>query len=136
MLVSYIILVSHHSRLIEFEVQDSFGASSIQNSVVRLSIIPINDPPLLSFLDSSNDLLRSFPVRVTTGAASAMFKYREDDDPLNFGRDIYLRDFDSSISSATLWLAGVLCETVISRIRNSVSSLLDSTLILRATPRY
>ena len=107
------------SRLIEFEVQDSAGVSSTQNSVVRLAILPVNDPPTLSFLDS-NDANRDFTVRVTTGDSSRMFDYLEDDSPLNFGRDIYLRDFDSSISSATLWLAGVSTELVSERANSLI----------------
>ena len=91
-------------------MEDEAGATNIQNSTLQLSIIPVNDAPILFFTTLQNisdlfsgdsDLLSSVNSQ---RELSATFQYTEDDTPLNFGRSIYLRDVDSNIESATIQL--------------------------------
>ncbi len=84
--------------MIEFEVEDSSGAASVQNSILQLSILSVNDPPFLFFVSSV--VLRSFHIPITSGNTREEFRYTVDDQALNFGRNIYLRDVDSNIDSA------------------------------------
>lgn len=89
-------------RMIEFYVEDNQGGSSLRSSTIQLSIIPINDAPILFFIPDAT--LRDSPQIFSTGNRSLTFQYTEDDTPLYFGRYIYLRDVDSNIISATLQL--------------------------------
>lgn len=56
---------------------------------------PINDAPTLRFNNMS-------------GATSKSLSYFEDDPLLLFAKDLYLRDVDSDISTATLHFIGLL----------------------------
>ena len=89
-------------RMIEFYVEDNQGGSSLRHSTIQLSIIPINDAPILFFIPDAT--LRDSPQIFSAGNRSLTFQYTEDDTPLYFGRYIYLRDVDSNIISATLQL--------------------------------
>ena len=74
------------------------------NSTLELTIIPINDAPILLFI--LDPTVRENPTPVLSGVTQMSFTYTEDDPPLNFGRDIYLRDVDGNISFAILNLTG------------------------------
>lgn len=89
--------------MIEFYVEDDNGISSFQNSTLQISILPINDAPILLYV--SDATIRTNPRPATTGVTTRVFEYTEDDPSLNFGQDIYLRDVDSNISSASLQLS-------------------------------
>ena len=98
-------------RMVELYVEDADGVGSLQNSTLVISISPVNDPPILSFV--MDESLRSSEPYLL-GSSTAAFQYTEDDPELNFGRDIYLRDVDSNIASATLQLTGELsCSVVV-----------------------
>ena len=56
---------------------------------LQLTIIPVNDAPILSFTNSNNQ---------------EMYSYTEDDPPINIGGNILLIDVDSSIMSVSLSL--------------------------------
>ena len=94
------ILVSTFLRILEFYVEDDQDAANIMNSTLQLTIIPVNDAPILSFV--SDPAVRSNPNPNQSGVTQMSFSYTEDDPPLNFGRDIYLRDVDGNISFAIL----------------------------------
>ncbi len=93
-------------RELEFYVEDSSDAGSLQNSTLQVFITPINDPPVLSFV--SDPSIRRSPEPFLIGNSSITLQYTEDDPPLNFGRDVYLRDVDGNIASAILQLTGEL----------------------------
>lgn len=76
----------------------------MENSMVIITILPVNDAPILLYV--SDPVLRANSAPNITVNNTEMFQYTEDDPPLNFGHDIYLRDVDSNISSATLQLSG------------------------------
>ena len=90
----------------EFYVEDDQGSANIMNSTLELTIIPVNDAPILFFV--SDPTMRSNPSPLKSGMTQMSFTYTEDDPPLNFGRDIYLRDVDSNISFAVLNLTSEL----------------------------
>lgn len=94
--------VSVFHRVLTYEVEDSNGATNVKNSILQITIIPVNDPPFLFFVIS--DAFRSIPIPVPNGLTTEFFRYTEDDRPLNFGESIYLTDFDSKISMAVLVL--------------------------------
>ena len=87
-------------RILEFYVEDDQNAANIMNSTLELTIIPVNDDPILLFV--SDPAVRENPIPVLSGVTQMSFTYTEDDPPLNFGRDIYLRDVDGNISLAIL----------------------------------
>ena len=82
----------------EFYVEDDQDAANIMNSTLELTIIPVNDAPILFFVSDPTERLMPSPLQ--SGITQMSFTYTEDDPPLNFGRDIYLRDVDSNISFA------------------------------------
>ena len=84
----------------EFYVEDDQDAANVMNSTLELTIIPVNDAPILLFV--SDPAVREGPTPVLLGTIQMSFTYTEDDPPLNFGQDIYLRDVDSNISLAVL----------------------------------
>ena len=86
-----------------FYVEDEENAANIQSSVLDLTIVPVNDPPILLFVTSTSQRANVEPV--LTGDTQMSFTYFEDDPALNFGRHIYLRDVDSNISIAVLSLS-------------------------------
>jgi hypothetical protein len=93
--------------VIQYEVEDVTGATNVQNTTIQITIIPVNDPPLLLRNIPQDSFFRSNPIPFpnTDGAfISATFSYSEDDPPLALVPDVYLRDFDSNISTATLLL--------------------------------
>ena len=87
-------------RILNFYVEDDQDAANIMNSTLQLTIIPVNDAPILSFV--SDPAVRSNPNPIQSGVTQMSFSYTEDDPPLNFGQDIYLRDVDGNISFAIL----------------------------------
>lgn len=87
-------------RYLEFYVQDDENAANVMNSTLELTIIPVNDPPILFFV--SDPAIRANSDPISSGVTQMSFAYTEDDPPLNFGRDIYLRDVDGNISFAIL----------------------------------
>ena len=93
-----------------FYIEDDQNAANIMNSTLELIIIPVNDAPLLFFV--SDPAIRADPSPVLSGVTQMNFTYIEDDPPLNFGRDIYLRDVDGNISFAILNLTSKLIEIV------------------------
>ena len=86
-----------------FYVEDDENAGNVQSSVLDLTIIPVNDPPLLFFVSNASQRANIEPI--LNGDTQMGFIYFEDDSSLNFGRDIYLRDVDSNISVAILSLS-------------------------------
>lgn len=93
-------------RYLEFYVEDDQNAANVMNSTLELTIIPVNDPPILLFV--SDPAMRADPTPVLSGVTQMTFTYTEDDPPLNFGQDIYLRDVDGNISLALLNLTSKL----------------------------
>ena len=93
-------------RILEFYVEDDQNAANIMTSTLELTIIPVNNAPILLFVSDPALRENPTPVDITLGAARMNFTYTEDDPPLNFGRDIYLRDVDGNISFAILNLTG------------------------------
>lgn len=89
-----------------FYVEDDQNAANIQNSILELTIIPVNDPPILLFVSDESQRANVDPV--LTGQTEMSFTYLEDDPALNFGRDIYLRDVDGNITFAVLNLTSTL----------------------------
>ena len=87
-------------RILDFYVEDDQDAANVMNSTLELTIIAVNDAPILLFV--SDPAVRESPTPVLSGTTQMSFTYTEDDPPLNFGRDIYLRDVDSNISLAVL----------------------------------
>lgn len=81
-------------------MQDDQNTPNVYNSTLELTIVPVNDPPILLFV--TDPTLREGSEPVTSGATQMSFIYREDDPAINFGRDIYLRDVDGNISFAQL----------------------------------
>jgi hypothetical protein len=91
--------------VIQYQVEDVTGATNIQRTTVHITIIPVNDPPLLLRNIPQDSFFRSYdiPFHTTDGEfISAIFSYSEDDPPLSLLPNVYLRDFDSNISTATL----------------------------------
>ena len=70
----------------------------------QLTFVPVNDAPILLYV--TNESARSSPTPVLTGDTVQSFSYIEDDPAINIGQDIYLRDIDGNIMSATIRLAG------------------------------
>ena len=70
----------------------------------QLTFVPVNDAPILLYV--TNELARSSPTPVLTDETVQLFSYIEDDPAINIGQDIYLRDIDGNIMSATIRLAG------------------------------
>lgn len=70
----------------------------------QLTFVPVNDAPILLYV--TNESARSSPTPVLTGETVQSFSYTEDDPAINIGQDIYLRDVDGNIMSATIRLAG------------------------------
>lgn len=70
----------------------------------QLTFVPVNDAPILLYV--TNESARSSPTPVLTGETVQSFSYIEDDPAINIGQDIYLRDIDGNIMSATIRLAG------------------------------
>ena len=107
-------------RILEFYVEDDQYAANIVNSTLELTIIPVNDAPILLFV--SDPAVRESPTPVLSGTTQMSFTYTEDDPPLNFGRDIYLRDVDGNISLAVLNLTSktnvVLVHSLISLLKS------------------
>ena len=91
-----------------FVVEDDQNTENLQNSVLTLNIIPVNDPPILLFV--SDDDQRASPDPVQLGLITAVFEYIEDDPAINIGADVYLRDVDSNITSATITASGIFSE--------------------------
>jgi hypothetical protein len=85
---------------LEFYVEDDQNAANAMNSTLELTIIPVNDAPILLFV--SDPAVQENPTPVLSGATQMSLAYTEDDPPLNFGRDIYLRDVDGNIFFAIL----------------------------------
>jgi hypothetical protein len=93
--------------VIQYKVEDVTGVTNIQNTTVQITIIPVNDPPLLLRNIPQDSFFRSYDVPFPNADdefISAIFSYSEDDPPLVLVPDVYLRDFDSNISSVTLLL--------------------------------
>ena len=91
-------------------MEDTAGATNSPFSVLNLTIIPVNDAPILFFV--SNVTVREAVLVQTSGEITMSFTYTEDDPPLIVGSDIYLRDVDSTIASATIDLSSKLCEDI------------------------
>ena len=70
----------------------------------QLTFIAVNDAPILLYV--TNESARSSPAPVLTGETVQSFRYTEDDPAINVGRNIYLRDVDGDIMSATIRLEG------------------------------
>ena len=101
----------------EFYVEDDQSTANDMNSTLELTIIPVNDPPILFFV--SDPAARSDPNPILSGTTQMSFTYTEDDPPLNFGRDIYLRDVDGNIFFAVLNLTSKFNDTSVHTIRLS-----------------
>jgi hypothetical protein len=87
------------TRSINIRVTDVAGDTS-DNSTVEIYVIPVNDPPVLSFDVDSNE--------TESQTQSQTFTYIEDDPPINFTQDVQVADVDSDISGATIAIAGAL----------------------------
>ena len=70
----------------------------------QLTIVPVNDAPILFFV--ANETIRRLPAPILVGDTVQSFNYTEDDPAINIGQDIYLRDVDGDIMSATVHLSG------------------------------
>ena len=96
-------------RFINYEVEDVNGATNVLNATIRLTIIPVNDPPHL-FLNVGRDSIfrfrhNFFPFPgIADENTRATYQYTEDDPPLSLVPNVYLRDFDSNISTSVLVL--------------------------------
>jgi len=98
-------LAHRHSthRTITFNVEDTAGASNYPTPSLFLTILPVNDPPVLLIV--SDPVVRD-DTRVPTSDRQTFqeFNYTEDDAPSNIGQDIYLRDIDSNVGSVAIEL--------------------------------
>lgn len=83
-----------------FYVEDDQDAVNFENSTLELTIIPVNDAPVLFFISDPSLRLNVNPI--LTGGTEMSFTYTEDDPAVNFGRDIYLRDVDGNVAFVTL----------------------------------
>ena len=70
----------------------------------QLTIVPVNDGPILFFV--ADETIRTSPAPILEGETVQSFNYTEDDPAINIGQDIYLRDVDGDIMSATVRLSG------------------------------
>lgn len=93
-------------RLLVFYIEDDQNAANIEDSLLEITIVPVNDPPVLLFVTDSS--LRANIDPVLTAETEMSFEYIEDDPALNFGQDIYLRDVDGNVSLSTLTLTSEL----------------------------
>lgn len=77
---------------------------TIQFLPLQLTFAPVNDAPILLYV--TNESARSSPTPVLTSETVQSFSYTEDDPAINIAQDIYLRDVDGNIMSATVHLTG------------------------------
>ena len=74
-------------------MEDTAGAGNSPISTLSLTILPVNDPPILQYVSVGVD---------------EVLTYREDDSALNVGRGIYLRDVDSDIAFVSITITSEL----------------------------
>ena len=82
-------------------MEDTAGASNQPSSSLFLTILPVNDPPVLLIV--TNDAIRDAAgVPTSDRLTSQEFNYTEDDPVQNIGQDIYLRDVDGNVASVAI----------------------------------